>query len=487
MQNSFLAHVSCESQGIPSMAVVDCLMSLEEKNVPIHSFLLMRHKSLVAEVYYAPYDAQTPHRMFSVTKSLVSLAIGILVSDGRITLNDKIVKYFPEYLPVTGPHPYLGELTIRQMLSMRTCFDKTTYKAEGVTNWVGSFFTTRPDHRPGMNFCYDTSSTHVLGALVEKLTGQPLLEFLRGRFLNRLGAGKDASILTDPQGVSMGGSGLMMTPRSLLRILWVVSHGGIDEDGVQLLPPDYLKMAVRKHSDTYATGKVEEEMQGYGWQFWRFTHGAFGMFGMGGQLAVCWPDQDLLLVTTADTQGRAGGQQLIFDAFYQYIWPRIRDEALPEAPTAAAALEHFAETRRIISVPGAAADSYSEAINGRSWKADPNPCGITQFSLSFGDGAGVFTYTNATGRHELLFAFGENNVQLFPDYNQRCAVSAGWHDPHVLIIRAQIIDTSVGSVTFTFSFDHDRNVTVSVRKVEETMFNEYNGTFSAKLEPIAGF
>jgi hypothetical protein len=227
-------------------------------------------------------------------------------------------------------------------------------------------------------------------------------------------------------------------------------------------------------------------MQGYGWQFWRFTHGAFGMYGMGGQLAVCWPDQDLLMVTTADTQGRAGSEQLIFDAFYQYVWPRICDRPLPEAPTAAAALEHFADTRRLICVPGAAVDSYSGAINGRSWKADPNPCGITHFGLSFGSGAGVLTYENKTGEHELFFAFGENNIQKFPDYDQRCAVSAGWHDPHVLIIRAQIIDTSIGSVTFIFSFNRDKDVTVSVRKVEETMFNEYNGTFSASLESIAG-
>ena len=486
MQNAFLDRVSCESQGIPSMAVVDMLMALEEKNVPIHSFLLMRHTSLVAEVYYAPYTQTTPHRMFSVTKSFVSLAIGLLVADGRIRLSDPIARYFPEFFPASGPFPYLGELTIRQMLSMRTCFDTTTYKAPGVTNWVGSFFTTRPDHRPGMNFHYDTGSTHVLGALVEKLTGQPLIEFLRGRFLNRLGAGKDAYILTDPQGVSMGGSGLMMTPRSLLRVLWVVSHGGRDEDGVQLLPPDYLKTAVRKHADTFATGKVEEEKQGYGWQFWRFTHGAFGMYGMGGQLAVCWPDQDLLMVTTADTQGLAGDQQLIFDAFYEYVWPRLHDEPLPEAPTAAASLEHFAATRHLISLPGATSDSYTDSINGHSWKADPNPCGITKFGLSFGDGAGVFTYENETGEHSLVFSFGENTVQNFPGYGQRCAVSAGWHDPHVLLIRAQIVDTSIGSVTFVFSFNREKDVTVFVHKVEETMFNEYEGTFSAKLAPLPG-
>jgi hypothetical protein len=192
------------------------------------------------------------------------------------------------------------------------------------------------------------------------------------------------------------------------------------------------------------------------------------------------------LCPTADTQARSGGTQQIFDAFYEHVWPKLHDEPLPEAPTAAAALEHFARTRRLICLPGAPSDSYTDSINGRSWKADGNACGITKFGLSFGDGAGVFSYENADGEHELLFAFGENNVQIFPGYGQRCAVSAGWHDPHVLLIRAQIIDTSIGSVTFIFSFNRDKDVTVCVRKVEETMFNEYAGTFSAKLLPLAG-
>lgn len=102
-------------------------------------------------------------------------------------------------------------LTIRDMLTMRTCHDKTTYKGEGVTDWVGSFFTTKPVHAPGTQFSYDTSSTHVLGALIERLSGMNLLEYLRKSFLDEIGFSKEAFIIDDPYGVPMGGFWFMCT------------------------------------------------------------------------------------------------------------------------------------------------------------------------------------------------------------------------------------------------------------------------------------
>lgn len=329
MENIHFDYATCESQGISSLSVINMLTSLKNQSIPMHSFLLMRHGFLTAEIYYAPYIKNTPHCCFSITKSFVSLAIGFLATDGVISLDDKICQYFPEYIPSDGPHPFLQELTIRQMLSMQTPFDDTTYDVIKTENWVKSYFTTTPNHRPGMNFYYDTSSAHVLCALVEKLTSSTLMDYLRRKFLNKLDAGQEAWIMTDPQGVSQGGSGLMMTPASVMKVLWLISRNGIDEQGNQLLPADYLSEAIKKHSDTYSYGRIPEERQGYGWFFWRFSHDAYGMYGLGGQLAICWPDKDLLMVTTADTQSNKASQQLIFDAFYRYVWLTLSDSPLP--------------------------------------------------------------------------------------------------------------------------------------------------------------
>ena len=130
----------------------------------MHSLLVARHGKLVLEAYYEPYGRDTLHRMFSQTKSYTSLAIGLLVQEGRLRLNDRICEYFPEYLP-GKVHPWMGEMTIEDMLKMESCHNMTTYNKTSTTeNWVRSFFQTVPTHRPGQVFMYDTSASRTLCA-----------------------------------------------------------------------------------------------------------------------------------------------------------------------------------------------------------------------------------------------------------------------------------------------------------------------------------
>lgn len=136
-------------------------------------------------------------------KSFVSLGVGYLEREGKLKLDDPVISYFPEY--VTDPIPlWLSQTTIRHMLKMASCHSATTYKKDLSKNWVESFFKIPPDHKPGMVFSYDTSSSHTLCALVEKLTGMEILEYLRKSFLNDIGFSQEAYILKDPFGTSMG-------------------------------------------------------------------------------------------------------------------------------------------------------------------------------------------------------------------------------------------------------------------------------------------
>ena len=124
---------SPESTGIPSYAVKNFLTRLEKQQLPLHSAIIMRHGKICAETYYAPYNKDSLHRMFSITKSFVSMAIGCLAEEGKLKLDDKIVDYFPEKQPESGTYKYTAMLTIRDMLKMKTCHTKTTYKNPGVT------------------------------------------------------------------------------------------------------------------------------------------------------------------------------------------------------------------------------------------------------------------------------------------------------------------------------------------------------------------
>lgn len=200
-----------EATGISASCIMDALREIDARGISMHSFLFCKDNCLVAEGYYAPVKKNDLHRMFSVTKSFVSIAIGFLQEEGRLSLDDSIVKFFPEYVPNTSEaHPWLLATTIRDMLSMRSCHASTTYdKFSSKTDWVKSFFTVAPTHKPGTVFHYDTSSSHTLCALVEKLTGMKMLDYLRNKVLNEIGFSKEAYCLTDGFGVSMGGSGLM--------------------------------------------------------------------------------------------------------------------------------------------------------------------------------------------------------------------------------------------------------------------------------------
>lgn len=461
-----------ESVGVSSQWIQSFLDRIEGSHLPLHSFILMKDDKIIAETYYAPYKADTLHRMFSVTKSFVSIAIGLLEAEGKLSIDDKIIDLFPEKLPEGEIHPYLGELTIKNMLKMSTCHKMTTYKAPGVTDWVGSFFTTPPSHAPGTTFSYDTSSTHTLCALVEKLTGMKMLDYLRTKFLGEIGFSQEAYVVEAPGGESLGGSGLMSTPMDLLKFMYVISKDGC-VNGKQLLPKDYVKAATAWQIDTYGKGATWEEMQGYGYQFWRTSHNGFCCYGMGGQYACYYPDENIILVTTADTQGRGGGTQLIFDAFYQEIYDKIGTRWENEDID----LDKYLASRTLGHIEGKNTSPILCEINKVKYVLDDNVKGFKWITLSLDGEEGNLQYETQEGVFTLPLAIGSNKIIQFPKYDFKAAVSGAFRDNNTFLIKANIVDECVGNVYIQLVFKDDA-VTVLMRKFEETMFKEFDGFIS---------
>ncbi|MCI6164742.1 MAG: beta-lactamase family protein [Lachnospira sp.] len=481
-----------ETCGISSKHLTNFLDRLDNQEIPIHSAIIMRHGKICMETYYKPYDRSTLHRMFSITKSFVSLAIGFLCDEGKLNLNDHIVDYFPEKQPEGAAYEYTKMLTIQQMLSMQTCHNSTTYKFKDCSDWVGSFFTVKPSHVPGTNFSYDTSSTHVLGALVEKLTGMELMDYLRLKFLDKIGFSKDAYILKDPCNISMGGSGMCATPYDILKVIYLISQNGV-YNGEQLLPANYVSEAVKKHSDPYGKSGVIEEMQGYGYQIWRTRHDGYALYGMGGQLALYVPDKDIIMVITADTQGRQGGVQAIYDSFWEEIYYKIQDndncadisschisDSEPESINIKENNENITY-RDLFFLKGDVESPLSDKVNNQTYICDDNSCNISKIGVSFTDNGGTLKFTNSDGQHTINFGFNHNVFQQFPVYDVKCGASAVWKTSQYLLIKVQFIDYCVGSMYIALNFLDDY-VTVMFRKIEESLFNEYNGVFSGHKE-----
>ncbi len=310
-----------EEVGIPSEAILNFIKQLEENKVNIHSFLMLHEDKIFAEGYWKSFNKDTQHRMYSVGKSFTSIAIGLLQSEGKIKITDNICDYFYDKLPVEGVNPYIANTTIKNMLMMETPHKSTTYKRYDGNDWVKSFFVVPPAYPPGTIFSYDTSATHVLSALVERVSNKSLMDYLREKLLNHISFSKEAKFLVDPIGVSQGGSGLICTTCDLAKVAYICTNNGCYEDK-QLIPLDYLKEATSKQTDT-SMQPVVDEKQGYGYQFWGSRNNGFAMYGMGGQLAVCLPQYKITFVTTANTLEDKNGVENIYEAFWKQVYPYI--------------------------------------------------------------------------------------------------------------------------------------------------------------------
>lgn len=481
-----------ETTGVPSERILNFIDRLKRQGIPMHSILLLRHDRLIAEGYYAPYKADTLHRMFSVSKSFTAVAIGLLIDEGKLSLDDPIISYFPDKVPA-NVHPWIASMTIRDMLMMRTCHASTTYKLDMTTDWVESFFTVPPTHPAGKLFHYDTSSAHTLCALVERLSGMPMLDYIKDK-LAPLGLSGTSYMLTDPFGVSMGGSGLVATPMDLLKFGYFIFRGG-NVDGKQLLSPSYLRTATSKLTDTLVKAPVRSEACGYGYQFWRNERGGYVCYGMGGQLIIFLPDYDLICVTTADTQGIGGGNQMIYDALYEELLPYLSNEPLSPCPGKYAALCETLDDLHILPLDGALSSPRMPSLSGRLWRAAENSMGFSDIRLDFSankevpgggvlqmslcagadaPGGGVLHFTLHGKEYALSFGMGHLAVGSFPLYDMRYAASGVWLTPDTLYIKAHIIDEYVGSVHFQLCFGED-DLTVFMKKQEESLFHEFNG------------
>ena len=475
-----------EETGIPAECISQFVQRLKQRHIPMHSFLMLKNDKLIFEGYYEPCGADTLHRMFSISKSLTAIAIGLLIDEGKLSLDDPIVKYFPEKVP-NNVHPWIASMTIRDMLMMRTCHASTTYKRNMNADWVESFFTTPPTHPAGKLFHYDTSSSHTLCALVEKISGKNMLDYIKEK-LDILGLSDSSYMIKDPFGVSMGGSGYVALPTDLLKLGYFISHKG-NVMGKQLISSSYIDMAVSCLTETRATAPLPSEAQGYGLMFWRGEKNGFTCYGMGGQLIIFLPDHDLICVTTADTQNVGGGNQQIYDALYEEILPYIKDSAIPVSKESTVLLDATLASLKVDPLESCPAPDFADRINGETYKVEVGDSAFENFRLDFDNEISDDRTSQCVGRLSFVykgksycvkFGIGSMQTGLFPIHDMNYCASGAWLSDGTFYIMAHIIDAYVGTVHFQLAFGKD-DLTVFMRKKEESLFNEFQGHVYCRL------
>ncbi len=474
-----------EEVGISSAAIEQYIRSLEDAPLATHDLIIMRHGKIAFEHYWKPFHKDFMHRMYSVTKSFVSLAIGFLEQDGKIKLDDKLIQYFPKEYECQPDENFRNQ-TIRHTLMMATSLPKRSWFVDKPEDRVQHYFENpSKNSRPsGTVFTYDSEGSFVLGALVERVTGMKLMEYLRIKLFDKIGVGEMDCLLC-PGGHSWSDSALICRPMDLLRVAKFCMDKG-RYNGEQILNEEYVTAACAKQIDCSNTGLNEFDDQGYGYQIWRSFDNSFFFNGMGCQFALCIPDKDIIMVYNADNQGNPAAKKIIFDNFFNLI-SRPAGEPLPKNESAYRALEEYATTLTLYAAKGEKHAAIEKEINGVTYKLLENPMGISKLSLEFRENGGFLRYTNAQGDKEIPFGLCRNAFSLFPqigyadlmgtkegDRLYQCAASAAWVTENQLFIKVQIIDTYFGNLNIKLGFDGDK-IGILMTKTAEDFLSEYEG------------
>lgn len=321
-----------ETSAKMSKAAERYLAAVEDAGQDLHSIMVVKDGKVVFEKWMSQGKEDEPHILNSVSKTFTSMAVGLAVSEGLLSIEEKLVDIFPEHCP-ENPTEYLKEVTVEHLLTM-TCGHSSdpTYASRTNTevSWIKLFMEHPFTHKPGTLYCYNSLGTYILSAIVQKRTGEKIVDYLFPRLFRPLGI-NNVTWAECPEGVNTGGWGLYLKTEDLAKMgLMILQKGQFN--GKQVVPAEWIEAASAAQVPCVPAGlnsdqahlmkkfaKTSDWLQGYGYQMWRCTHNAFRADGANGQYIIMIPETNAVVVTTADIRDMQGEINLI----WKYIYPAL--------------------------------------------------------------------------------------------------------------------------------------------------------------------
>ena len=327
-----------ESQGVSSAAILKWIDACEKTfdagpDGALHGFVIVRHGKVIAEGSWKPFDTlNETHMLYSHSKSFTSSAIGFLADEGKIDLDERLVDIFSNEVPAKVSEN-LKQLRVRDLLTMNV--GKQDHLLRDGGDWVRQFLAKDFTRKPGTGFKYDSDATYMLAAIVERKSGEKMMDYLKRKMFDRIGIAK-VWTTTSPQGIPCGGWGMNMTTRELARFGQLYLDCG-KWNGEHILSPDWASLATTRQTwsgwiniGAKKIGEGSDWEQGYGFQFWRCRHGAYRADGANGQYTVVMPNEDAVVSVHAGL----GDMQKELDLIWDNLLPAMKDAPLPEDPAA---------------------------------------------------------------------------------------------------------------------------------------------------------
>lgn len=456
-----------EAQGVSSAGLLNFVNAVETAKLNLHSLMVVRHGKVVAEGWWAPYAPALKHTLYSLSKSFTSSAIGMAVAEKKLTVDDKVVSFFPNDVPATVS-PNLAAMRVKDLLMMATGHDKDStgsLRSDPDNNWVKAFLAQPVEHEPGTFFVYNSGATYMLSAIIQKVTGQKLLDYLKPRLFDPLGI-EGADWETDPKGIATGGWGLRVRTEDIAKFGQLYLQKGL-WNGKQLLPAAWIEDATKFQIQSKGGSRAKEEndwLQGYGYQFWRCRNGAYRGDGAYGQYCIVLPKEDTVIAITSETADMQG----ILDEVWKNILPAVQSA---NATSQSAAL--LKQKLASLSLPlpaGQYASATADRVNGKPYQFADNTLNIKRLSLSFQQDTCLFTLQDDKGEHRITcglghWAEGVTNLSPLPlklvqtavpnENRTKVAASGVWSNENTFTMTWRFIETAhYETVTCRFEGDN---------------------------------
>ena len=427
--------------------------------------MLVRHGHVVAEAWWTPYDAQTPHVLYSLSKSFTSTAVGLAIAEGKMTIDDAVVQYFPDDAPAE-PSANLKSMRVRDLLRMTTGHateppmwrDQQNSPTAGAA-WTKKFLHHPVDFKPGTLFVYNTPATYMQSAIVQKVTGQTVRDYLGPKLFAPLGI-ETPNWVTSPEGISAGGYGLSVRTEDLAKFGQLYLQKG-QWNGTQLIPSQWVSEATARQTSN-GSDPNSDWSQGYGYQFWRSRHGAFRGDGAFGQYLLVLPNEDAVIVITSGVKN----MQDVLNRVWDKLLPAIEPAALRENADAQTALRTKIATLTVKPPVGQTVSPLSEQVHGHWFEFPKNELNISTISFRFstensamivrtpeGEITTPFGFTGWEKSTD-AFAFGMNAFVSVPE-KPLIAASGAWSDDKSLALKLVAYETPFYT-TLNVRFENDR-------------------------------
>jgi CubicO group peptidase (beta-lactamase class C family) len=445
-----------ERQGISSSAILEFVEAADKQVDAMHSFMLVRHGQVVAEGWWSPYGAQTRHSMFSLSKSFTSTAVGLAVADGKLSVDDEVLKFLPEDAPAE-PGANLKSMRVQDLLRMSTgqhAEEVAKFSFDSQEKLTKLFLSLPVEHKPGTHFYYNTPATYMASAIVQKATGMTVFDYLRPRLFDPLGI--ENPTWESRQGITFGGSGLHIRTEDIARLGQLYLQEG-KWHGQQLVPAAWVEAATARQTSNGSNPASDWE-QGYGYQFWRCRHGCYRGDGAFGQFCIVMPEQDSVVAITSGTRNLQGVLNLVWDKLLPAMTPRQlgADDAAQKklAGTLAGLTLHVPQ--------GNPTSKLATTVSGKKYLFPTNDQNIETIALEFGAADSTLVLRDRGVEHRIALGHGSwrkgttspvagASPRVIGSEEQSVAGSGAWAAEDTYAAKLAFYETPL-AVTLTFKF-----------------------------------